>query len=152
MVAVNFQAIAGGERLAQLRRRDVAGTDVAHLARVHQVVHCLQRLLNSGLRIRLHRHVEIDVVSLQPAQAALDRLPEVATGKPLILRPAGDRIPDLGREDQLVADLSLGEPGADDRFRHAAPIAIGCVEVVDALVPGSVHQGEGGRLVFPLAE
>src|SRR5207244_8456317 len=80
------------------------------------------------------------------------RLVGVPPGQAPVAWTVGDGIEDLGREQQLVAHLPLLEPGPDDRLGDAAAVAVGGVEIVDAGVPGVVHQGEGRCLVLSLPE
>src|SRR6266511_2408266 len=58
----------------------VGGADVAHLALHDQLVEGGDRLLQWRLGIGAMLLVEVDVVGLEPAQAGLDRAPDVATG------------------------------------------------------------------------
>ena len=79
LVPMNAQPVAGGQGVTQLLGRDIAGPDMPYFSRVHQVVHRLQRLFDWRGRIGLHDDVEVEVVGLEAAEAALDRLHDVAS-------------------------------------------------------------------------
>src|SRR5207244_12967869 len=81
-----------------------------------------------------------------------DRLRDVPSGQAPVAWTVGDGVEDLGREQQLVAHLPLLEPGPDDRLGDPAAVAVGGVELVDAGVAGTVHEGEGRHLVLSLPE
>ena len=152
LITVNAHPIAGRQRVTQLRGRNFAGADVPYLPGLHQIVHRLQRLLDGCRRVRLHGHIKVDVVRLEAAQATVNRLHDVASRKAPVLRTLGERIEHLGREDEPVANLPLPQPAANHPLGRPATIAVRRVEVVDARVPGVVHQGEGRFLVLPPSE
>ena len=70
---------------------EVRGADVAHLARAYQVGERRQRLLDRRHVVGHVQLVQVDVVGPQPAQAALDRRHDRATGSPAPDRPAAVR-------------------------------------------------------------
>src|SRR6202522_2436165 len=73
---------SSAEGPGQLVGKEVRATDVPHLARVHQVVQCTQRLVDGRSRIWTMELVEVDVVGPQPPQRCLDggqnMLPRIA--------------------------------------------------------------------------
>ena len=69
-------------RVGDLPRRKVGVADVEHLAVAHQVIECSQRLFDWRVGVRAVELVEVDIVGLEPFEAALhalqDALPRAA--------------------------------------------------------------------------
>ena len=74
-------------RLDHLPGGEVRAADVADLALAHEIVERAQRLLDRRQRVGAVELVEVDPVGLEPPQAVLDRLHDVARAS----RPSSGR-------------------------------------------------------------
>ena len=68
--------------LRELPRVHGRRADVARLARAHDVVERLERLLDRRLRVEAMDLVEVDVVDAEPAQAVVDGVLDVLAREP----------------------------------------------------------------------
>ena len=92
----------GFVRLDRSARLHVRVGDRAHLALLHEIVECAQRLLDRHRRVRLVQIIEIDVVGPQPLQATLDRLHDIgARAAPFMA--SVERQAELGGEHDFLA-------------------------------------------------
>ena len=92
------------------------------------------------------RLVQVDVVGLQPAQRAVDRLHDVLAGQAAVVAAGAGRPVDLGEDLQPLAALALQRP-AEDRLGPGAGVDVGGVEGGDAEVEGGADAGGGGVLL-----
>ena len=142
----------------------VAAADGPHLALLHQAGQRLQSVLLAHAVVGPVGLVEVDVVGLQPAQAGLaglDDLAAVQGGEAAAHRraePAVARAGDLGGQDDFIPAAGL-QPAADDGFGDPAGfgtgrhrVDFGGVQEVDASLPGPVQDGQGGGFVGLQAE
>ena len=81
--------------------------DVEHLARPDDVGERLHRLLERRLVVVAVRLVEVDVVGLQPAQRAVDRLHDVLAGQAAVVPARAGRPVHLREDLQALAALAL---------------------------------------------
>jgi hypothetical protein len=151
-VAGQAVAVADRERLAQARGAVAGGPELADPAVAHERVERSQRLLQRHRLVVLVGVEEVDAVRLQARQRGLGALLD------LLGADAGE-VPDLGRDDHLVAVAARGHPGADDRLRLAAAVALGPdgvdVRGIEQVAAGrrvGVEHGEGLLLVDRPAE
>ena len=141
--------VAGGEDVRHLPGRVVADAHVAHLAASHQAGHRVKRLLDIRVVIGGVHVVDVDVVGIQPLQALLHRGKDVAAAETGVVRVLAHLPAHLGGEDDPLAPAL--ERLADDPLAFALHVDIGCVEEIDALSNGVVHDREAVRLagLFP---
>ena len=152
--------VAGPDRVLGLQRRDrmhgvgaadggrrrLGQTEVAHLARRHELGHGPDGLLDRRVGVDPVLVVEIDVVGPQPGQRRIAGLPHV-------LRPAVDgargrilgvaHVAELGGDDRLVAARPQGP--AEEDLVGEGPVHVGGVEEGQAQIEGAVDGGD--RLV-----
>src|SRR5262249_35765501 len=119
---------------------DVRARDVADFARLDQIVQGPQRFRDGGQWVGPVIVVEIDVVRVEPPQAALDGQMDVTTrtARNLLLQ-SGHRSTKLGGDDDIV---TVGRQGlAEHDLRLAAAVVVSAVEEGDATVQrGSYDQ------------
>jgi hypothetical protein len=77
--------VADPQRPRQPPRFDIARADVEHLARAHHIVQRLKRLVERRLGIGLVNEVHVEAVGLQPREALVDLLQNVARESPSIV-------------------------------------------------------------------
>src|SRR6266542_2113370 len=128
----------------------VGGADVAHLALHDQLVEGGDRLPQWRLGIGAMLRVEVDVVGLEPAQAGLDRAPDVATGAAGLLLAPGDVRAELGGEHDLVT--AALQDLAEEALGVAAAVGVGRVEQGDALLQRRLDHRAGLLQVTAVAE
>ena len=117
----------------RLPARQVAGADRPHLAGAHQIVHRPQHLFHVRVGVQRVQLVEVDAVGLQPAQAVLERLHDIAARRrhhPA--RRCFQRQAEFRGQHDIVA--SRPEDRAERLLRAAGAIGIGRVEQRDAEV------------------
>jgi hypothetical protein len=138
------------DRALGLPRRPVADRGVDHLARAHQVLEPAHRFLDRRQRVVAMQEQHIDAIGLQPLEAGLDRLDDMAPRGAACVEVGADLGVDLGGEHKVVA-MALHQP-AEDLLRNALVVLVGGVEEVDAgVAAGFVHR-RGGHLVGVAAE
>jgi len=121
--------------------------DVAHLARLNDLVERVHRLLDRRVRIEAMELVDVDVIGLQALQLLVDRGQQMlAAGADVVLRRAlADA--DLGRDHEVLAPRHLHERGAHDLLGAAGVVVVGGVEEGDADVERALEVGRGLGLV-----
>jgi hypothetical protein len=154
--------LAGNEAADIHRARDIFGfrdapgrkiriADVADLALANEVVERTQRLLDRRQRIIVVLLVEIDVVGLQPLQARLDCIHDVAPRRALFGAVGCHRLGIFGGEHDVLA--AVAEHGAQHGLGAAHfRIDVGGVEQGDAEVDRLVDHLARGLEVDALAE
>ena len=106
---------------------------MAHVALPHELVERAHGLLDRRGRIEAVDLVEVDVVELQPLQAGLDPVHDVAARGAARVRARAGLVEDLGRDDHVLArHLEILQRLAGDLLRHAPGVHIGGVDEVDA--------------------
>src|SRR5262249_28827004 len=117
----------------------------------------LPDLLPGRVPVDVMHLVEVDVVGLQPSQAALAGAPDVERGESLVVRSTAEPPVHLGGEDDLVAPpAALRQPASDDLLGDALarlpPVDVRGIEEVDAGLERPVHHGEAVGLAGVRAE
>ena len=119
--------------LDELPREHRRGAEVEHLARPHDVVERLQRLLDrrgglAGYAVGMAvDHQLVDVVVAQAPERRIDRFQHVLADRPPWSRRA-HRHRDLGGQHVLVAWEQLAQQAADDLLAGADAVDVGAVE------------------------
>src|SRR5271163_2659693 len=91
--------------------------------------------------------VEIDMVSLQPAQTSLDAVHDVAARGPDVIASGADAAVDLGRDhDMLPRDLQVLQRLPEDLFALTLRINIGGIKEVDPALDRGLDQLIGSLL------
>ena len=128
------------ERLAELPGEHRRGADVAGLARLHDVVQGLQRLLDRRLVVPAVDLVQVDVVGAEPPEARVDlrqdRLPRQAPA----VRALPRREEHLGRDHHLVPPGEVAERPAEDLLARAVGVGVRGVEEVDPELQGAGEE------------
>lgn len=157
LVARQLVRVGDVERVAQLRRAEVAGADGAHLARVDEPLVGAQGICLRYGGVERVREVHVDVVGAQARQRCADGLRDVGgrqafTGR----RVGGGALAHLGHDLHALAlrGAAGAQPGADDAFRlaalvagHPAAVDVGGVDGGQARVDQAVEHGKAGGLV-----
>ena len=111
------------------------------MALPHELVERAHGLLDRRGRIESVDLVEVDVVELQPLQAGLDPVQDVAARGAARVRSRAGLAEDLGRDDHVLArHLEILQRLAGDLLRHAPGVDIGGVDEVDAGVNRLAHE------------
>src|SRR5206468_7270669 len=124
-------ALHGGDRVHRVRAAQRVGrafgeAEVAHLARLHELRHRADRLLDRHGRIDAVLVVEIDRFEAEPLQAAVAGVAHiVGLARDTHRAPALAHEAELGREHDAVAPSARGEETADHRLVVAAAVRIG---------------------------
>src|ERR1700722_16822484 len=126
-------------RLHHVPAGPVRTADVAHLARAHETVERLHRLLERSQAVPLMHLIEIDDIGAQTLEARLACANEMPSGKAAIVRPLPHRKARLGR-DQHAGLALMPHRFADQVFRAAAGIDVGGVNEIDPSVGDDVDQ------------
>ncbi len=121
--------------------------DVAHLARLHQVVQGLHGLLDRGVRVVAVDLVEVDVVGAEAAEAVVDLGHDRLAGQAVRVGSRPHPPVHLGREHDLVTPGEVGERPADDLLAGAVGVDVGGVEEVDPGLQRLPDQRARGLLV-----
>ena len=138
------QPLGDAQRLDDLPGRPVGDADVAHVALAHQLVERAHGLLDRRGRVEAVDLVQVDVLELQPLQAGLDAVEDVAARRAARVRPRAGVAEDLGGDDHAVArHLQVLQRLAGDLLRHAARVHVGGVDEVDAGVDRLADQALG---------
>ena len=148
---------AGVERLLQPGGAVVGRADSAHLPGLDQFGVGRQGFRQGRVRVVAVRHVEVDVVGLQPAQRILDLLGDPGLREPLAAVRHLDA--DLGADHHPLAAAALLQPLADDGLALAPRVAgvparihIRRVDEIEACAGEGVEQPERGRFIGGPAE
>lgn len=125
--------------------------DIADLALADEIVERAQCLFHRSQRIIVVLLVEIDIVGLEPRQAGLDRVHDVAARGALLGAVGGHRLGIFcGQHDVLAA---VAEHGAEHRLRTAlAGIDVGGVEQRDTEIDRAVDHLARRLQIGALAE
>ena len=142
-----------GVRAADGLRRRLAEPEVEHLARLHELGHRADGLLDRHVGIDAVLVVEVDVVGAEPLQRAVDRAAHVlgraverADGREVAgPRRRLDAPRELGGEDVLVA-VALDRP-PDELLVGHRPVELGRVEEVDPELQRALDRRDGLALV-----
>src|SRR3984957_4473933 len=140
--------------LRQAWRAVVGGADGAHFTGSDQAIECGGGLLQRRRSVVDVSLVQIDDVSVQPSERALNRGLKVAARQAPSVR---SRHAQLGGDDHLPAPpTSLSEPGADDRLRFPRGVPGGIyirgIDQVEAALDERVEQTEYCGLIDCPAE
>ena len=123
------------------------GAPVERLARIDQVVHRPDGLLNRRVAIGSMAVQQVDVVELQTLERGFRALNQVLAGQAAVVDRVvaeGAAPVDLGRDDQVVAlPAEFFDGVAHHDLGLAACVGLGAVEEVDARVVGRFHAVEG---------
>jgi hypothetical protein len=102
------------------------------VALAHEVVERAQGLLDRGDRVVGVDLVEVDVVGLQPAQAGLHRIHDVAARGAAVVGPRAHVAIDLGGDDHVLsAYAQVLQALAQQLLGLAEGVDVGCVDEVD---------------------
>jgi len=93
---------------------------------------------------------DVEVIGLQPAQAALDRLDDVPPRGAARIDVRSGGVEALGDHHQIVAVAA--HQRAEDLLGLALGVLVGSVEEVDARVAAGLEHGGGSRFVGVAAE
>src|SRR5205823_6639221 len=107
-------ALGHCERLAELPSIHRRGADIARLARLHDVVQCLERFLDRRLVIPAMNLVEVDVIHAEPAQAGVDLAHDCFARQAAAVRTGAHPAIYLGRNDHLVAAGEILDSPSED--------------------------------------
>ena len=111
------------------------------MAVAHQLVERAQRFLDRRGGVETVDLVEVDVVELQPLQAGLDTVEDVAARGAACVRAGAHFAENLGRDDHAVAwHLQVFQGLAGDLFRASAGVHISGIDEVDAAVDRRADQ------------
>ena len=137
--------LEGGDRVDRVRPADGLGrrlgqAEVAHLARLHQLAHGADRLLDRRLRVHPVLVVEVDVVEAEPAQRVVARLLDVLgpAVHAAVRRVVSADDAELGGQHDLVAPV--GDRAADQLLVGAAAVHVGGVEEAHAQLERAVDR------------
>src|SRR5262249_4876461 len=141
----------GGLRLDALLRRQIGAAEEAALALPHQIVERAQGFLDRGLRVWAMQLVKVDPIGVEPLQARLDRVHDIAPRRPLELAPVVHRHAELAREHDRFA--LLAENASEPLLRAAfVAIAVGGVDEVDAELDRLFYDAARRRKIDAAAE
>src|SRR4029077_10404432 len=99
------QMACGQNGPLELPPREVGHSDIANLSGSHQGVERHQRFLDGGRRVPLMRLIQVDVVSVEPAEAAFAGANDPSPRKALRVAGVIHAASTFGREDDSVAQL-----------------------------------------------
>ncbi len=135
------------------RRRDLPGlpvraADIANLALGDQIVERAQRLVERRHDVGRVDLVEIDVIRLQPLQAGLDGVHDMAARRAHIVPSRPHPAVNLGRQDDVLAsDAEILEGLAESPFGLASGVDVGRVEEIDPGIDAGFDERIGAGLV-----
>ena len=115
----------------------------------------LQRLVERRVGIRLVNQVHVEPIGLQPRQARVDLLEDVAAREPAVVRAGPDRVEHLRAEQQTARGPPIPSPSASGRCNVSLRPPPYAFAVSKTLMPGverAIHQLERLRLVLAHAE
>ena len=117
--------------------------EVAHFARVDQLLDGAGDVLDRHLRVDAVLVEQVDGVDPEPAQGPVDGVADVVgvAGQPGLAAVVVEGEAELGGDDDLVADGFEGS--TDERLVAALAVGLGRVEEGDASLVGSAEQGGG---------
>ena len=105
--------VGGVERLGELPRVHGRRSDVASLARLHDIVQGFHGLFDGRVVVPAMDLVEIDVVGAEAAQAVVDLTQDVLARKALTVRTGAHATAHFGRDDDFITGAS--SRGVSDR-------------------------------------
>ncbi len=142
--------VADPQRTCELPGCQVAGADGAHRTLAHQVVEGAKGGLQRRERVETVDLVEVQVVGLEPLQAAVHLVDDVSAAQPRLV-DAGRHAPAhlAGQHHLAAVHPQVLEGLAQQPFAGAHGIDVGGVEEVHAAFERAPHQG--GRLRLLLA-
>ena len=129
------------ERLGELPGVHGRGADVAHLARFHHVVQCLQSFLDRRFVIPAMNLVEVHIVGLQTAEALVEFEEDGFAGEAAAIGLVAHDAVDLGGDDHGFAAGVCFQESPEHLLAVAAGIDIGGVEEVDPEIERLAKKG-----------
>ena len=136
-----------GVRAANRVRSGLGEPEVAHLALLHELGHCADRLLDRRLEVDAVLVVEVDRVDAEALQRRLagraDVLRLAADAEELARRSA--HVPELRREHDLVA--AAGDRLPDEPLVRAPAVHVGRVEEGDSELDRALDRRDRLTLV-----
>ena len=129
------------QRLRELPRPHRGRPDVAGLARLHDVVQRLERLLDRRAVVPAVNLVEVHVVHAEAPQRGVDPGHDRLARETAAVRALAHRHEDLGGDDDLVAVGHLPQRAAGDLLARAVGVGVRGVEEVDPGVEGLAEEG-----------
>ena len=127
------------ERLHHVPAGEVGAADVAHLARAHERVERLERLLERRQPVPLVDLIEVDDVGAQPLEARFAGADEVPARQALVVRARAHGEARLGG-DQHAGRALAAHRLAENFFGEPGRIDVGGVDQIDAGVGDEVDQ------------
>ena len=126
-------AVGYAQRLGDAPGLPVGNADIAHLAAGDEVVERPQRLVDRRHRVGAVQLVEIDMIGLQPLQAAIDRVHDVAARGAALVGALAHGAMDLGGDHDIrPLDAEIPERLAEQSLGGAEGVDVGGIEEVDA--------------------
>ena len=95
-------ALGDAQRLGDAPGLPVGDADIAHLAAGDEIVERSKRLVDRRYRVGAVQLVKIDMVELQPLEAALDRIHDVAARRAALVRALAHGAVHLGGDDDVL--------------------------------------------------
>ena len=142
--------LASAERLGDLPGRPIGDADITHQALAGQVVQRAQGLVDGGDGVVAVDLVEVDVIGLQPLQAALNRVHDVPARGAAVIGPWPHVAEHLGGQHHILAGHADVLQGlADPGLGLAERIDVGGVDEVDATLQGLADDRVDLVLVQP---
>src|SRR5262249_32217019 len=122
--------------------------DVAHLARLDELLECAERLLDRRHAVGAVVLVQVDVLGTEALERAVDRAPHARRRAAGRIRPSPPA--ELRRDHDLLS--RAGQRTADDALARAVAVHLGRVEDRPARVERRVHARDRTLLVEPQPE
>ena len=132
------QALLQHNRGGRLPGHEVGEADVADLPLAHHVVERPQRLLERRVAVPSVHLVQVDVVGLQPFEAALHFAHDVHARRAAPVEVFAHGQPHLGGQDDLLPHAPQGV--AEQGLALPEAVHVGRVDEVDAPVQGELHH------------
>src|SRR5579859_114534 len=140
---VSSPAVTVGDtqRLHQMPAGKIGAGDVADFTLTHKLVQRIENLFDRRQSVEAVKVVDVHVIGVETAQAALQRDAQMRAGGAKIVRPVSHAEVGLGRDQRLVAPAF--ERFAQDFLGEPAGVDIGSVEEVDSGVEADVEETAG---------
>ena len=152
--ARQIELVRHPQGLAEPPGREIRAPHVPDLALAHQVVHGAKRFLDGGVGVHGVGLVEIDEVRIEPPEAGVGRVHDVAPAQTPVVGQVAHRAAALGGQDHLVALARGFEPRTDHLLGAAGPapldpgrVVIGRIDEAAARLDEEVQHLRGFLIV-----